>query len=268
MSEYQCYEFVALDRPLSVKQMAELRAISTRAEISPTRFWNEYQWGDLKADPAKLLERYFDAHLYAANWGTHRVMLRLPKERVEAKTLAPYFGRSGAARLATTRAHVILDLSSESDDREYDEDYRGSLAALAPLRAELMRGDLRAAYLAWLLAVQMGDVDEDAAEPPVPPGLAKPTAAQAAMIDFLRLDAGLVATAATRSSSGSGDAAACRRWVRARSAKEKDAWLRRAVDEPELALGGEMLRAFRATSKHRHSRAQRTAGELLALTDE
>ena len=38
MSEYQCYEFVALERPLTAKQMAELRAISTRAEISPTRF--------------------------------------------------------------------------------------------------------------------------------------------------------------------------------------------------------------------------------------
>ena len=61
MSEHQCYEFVALDRPLTAKQMSELRAISTRAEISPTRFWNEYQWGDLKADPAKLMERYFDA---------------------------------------------------------------------------------------------------------------------------------------------------------------------------------------------------------------
>ena len=63
MSEYQCYEFVALDRQLTAKQMTELRAISTRAEITPTRFWNEYEWGDLKADSAKLLERYFDAHL-------------------------------------------------------------------------------------------------------------------------------------------------------------------------------------------------------------
>jgi predicted HTH transcriptional regulator len=34
MSEYQCYEFVALDRPLTAKQMAELRAISTRAPAS------------------------------------------------------------------------------------------------------------------------------------------------------------------------------------------------------------------------------------------
>lgn len=59
MSEYQCYELAALDRPLTAKQMDELRRISTRAEISPARFWNEYQWGDLKAGPAKLVERYF-----------------------------------------------------------------------------------------------------------------------------------------------------------------------------------------------------------------
>jgi hypothetical protein len=56
MSEYQCYEFVALDRPLTYKQMTDLHAISTRAEISPTRFWNEYEWGDLKADPDEPLE--------------------------------------------------------------------------------------------------------------------------------------------------------------------------------------------------------------------
>lgn len=37
MSEYQCYEFVALDRPLTSKQIIELRAISTRAEITPAR---------------------------------------------------------------------------------------------------------------------------------------------------------------------------------------------------------------------------------------
>ena len=42
----QCYEFVALDRRLTAKEMAELRSISTRAEITPTRFWNEYNWGD------------------------------------------------------------------------------------------------------------------------------------------------------------------------------------------------------------------------------
>lgn len=43
LSEYQWYELVALDRPLMAKQMAELRAISTRADTTPTRFWIEYE---------------------------------------------------------------------------------------------------------------------------------------------------------------------------------------------------------------------------------
>src|ERR1700756_396502 len=33
MSEYQYYEFLALDQPLTDKQCAELRSLSTRAEI-------------------------------------------------------------------------------------------------------------------------------------------------------------------------------------------------------------------------------------------
>lgn len=104
MSEYQCYEFVALDRPLTTKQIAELRAISTRAEISPTRFWNEYQWGDLKVEPAKLMERYFDAHLYFANWGTRRLMLRTrheieaPRTRSSRRRFRSTTGRARARR--------------------------------------------------------------------------------------------------------------------------------------------------------------------------
>ena len=44
MSEYQYYEFLALDRPLTREQRAELRSISSRAEITATRFVNEYDW--------------------------------------------------------------------------------------------------------------------------------------------------------------------------------------------------------------------------------
>jgi hypothetical protein len=69
MSEYQYYEFLALDRPLTSKQREELRQLSTRAEITATRFSNEYHWGDFRGDPEKLMARYFDAFLYLANGG-------------------------------------------------------------------------------------------------------------------------------------------------------------------------------------------------------
>lgn len=42
MSEYQYYEFQAIDHALTPEEMDELRGYSTRAEITPTRFCNEY----------------------------------------------------------------------------------------------------------------------------------------------------------------------------------------------------------------------------------
>ena len=59
MSEYQYYEFLAVDRPLNGAAQAELRAISSCARITSTSFVNSYDSGDLKADPLKLLERRF-----------------------------------------------------------------------------------------------------------------------------------------------------------------------------------------------------------------
>ena len=51
MSEYQYYEFLALDKPLTNEQRAELRKLSSRAEITATRFVNEYNYGDFRGNP-------------------------------------------------------------------------------------------------------------------------------------------------------------------------------------------------------------------------
>ena len=43
--------------------MAALRGLSTPATIMPVSFTNEYQWGDFRGDPEKLMQHYFDAHV-------------------------------------------------------------------------------------------------------------------------------------------------------------------------------------------------------------
>jgi len=68
VSEYQYYEFQAVDRPLSADEMRELRAISSRASITPTRFSNVDNFGSPKANPHDLLVKYFDVFVYLANW--------------------------------------------------------------------------------------------------------------------------------------------------------------------------------------------------------
>jgi hypothetical protein len=72
VSEYQYYEFLAIDRPLDEDEQAEVRSLSTRARITATNFANEYHWGNFRGDPNRLMQRYYDAHLYVTNWGTHQ----------------------------------------------------------------------------------------------------------------------------------------------------------------------------------------------------
>lgn len=269
MSEYQRYEFVAFERPLTAKQMAELRTVSTRAEITPTRFFNEYHWGDFKGNAVELVERYFDAHLYLANWGTRRLILRLESKQVSTKSLHPYFV-GGAAGALGARKHVILQLCSDYEEPDYYADGAddGSLAALIPLRTELLEGDFRVAYLAWLLALQSGDVAEDAMEPPIPPGLADLTVAQQALVEFLRLDRDLLSAAAAASPALTDDSAAARRWLRAMKPRAKDEWLERALTNPNLALGTELRIAFRQQAKAPLASPQRRAAELVATAED
>ena len=84
--------FGAIDRPLTDRQMRELRAISTRAAISRTSFSNHYEYGDLKADRRVLLVKYFDASLYFAHWLYLEVAFRFPKSAIDVKALRRYAG--------------------------------------------------------------------------------------------------------------------------------------------------------------------------------
>lgn len=192
MSEYQYYEFQAIDRPLTRKEQAELRALSTRAEISATRFTNVYHFGNFKGSPDKMLERYFDAHVYIANWGTRIFMLRLPRKLFDPKLAAPYVTDEWGLSLRTTREHVILRFHVDEEDSYWEDTGEDWLAQLLPLRSELLDGDLRSLYLAWLSAV--GYLDGEETEPPVPPGLRQLSGSQQAFAEFIGIGQDLLVT--------------------------------------------------------------------------
>src|SRR5262249_11922729 len=130
MSEYQYYEFRAVDHPLDKKAMSALREITSRATITPTSLVNVYHWGDFKGDPAKLMEKYFDAHLYFANWGTRRLMLRLPIRSFDLDAAGPYLVPD-LLTVRKTRDHIIFDCCSDTEDYDYyPEDEEGEGSAL------------------------------------------------------------------------------------------------------------------------------------------
>ena len=41
-------------------------------------FVDTYQWACVTGDSRRLVERYLDAFLYLANWGTRELIVRLP----------------------------------------------------------------------------------------------------------------------------------------------------------------------------------------------
>ncbi|MBC2900536.1 hypothetical protein [Streptomyces cupreus] len=274
MSEYQYYEFQALDRPLSREGQDQLRALSSRARITATSFTNTYNWGDLRGNPRRMVERYFDAHLYVTNWGTHRLMLRLPRQALALPTVKPYcLDHHIDAR--TTRTHLLLDLTSEDDGGDWIEGAVDSLAALIGVRDELATGDLRPLYLAWLSALAAWELEDDdeneylsCPEPPVPVGLGELTAPQRALADFLRVDADLLA-AATQASPPSPRKSAdptkteLSPLIAALPEKEKDALLLRLALDPEPQLRTDLLHRLRGTTAPTAIPGRRSAAQLL-----
>jgi hypothetical protein len=280
VSEYQYYEFRAIDHPLDEKQMDELRALSTRAEITPTSLTNTYHWGDFKGNPATLMDRYFDAFVYVANWGTHRLMFRIPRKFLDVEAASAYCDDE-VLTLDAKNDHVVFEfLSQEEGGGEWEEGEQ-YMPSLISVRAELMRGDYRALYLGWLASIQYRDPDdeeegeESELEPPVPPGLAKLSAPLRALADFLRINDELIEVAA-KGSSGEAPAEPSReeltRWIKKLPTSAKDdSLLRFLSEEGDLILRAELLRQFREATlpgaKTKPAAGRRTVAQLLSARD-
>ena len=274
MSEYQYYEFAAIDRPLTATEMAQLRKVSTRGQVSASGFVNHYEWGGLKADPADWMRRYFDAFVYTANWCSCRLSLRVPLALFRAGELNPF----AAAHTLTAEAsdeHWIIDWSldeSGNHDRFAMDDGSGWMSRLAPLRDELLRGDLRPLYLGWLASA--GVLDEDALEPEVPPGLSDLSPSQRALVEFIEVDPDMLAAAEAGSeriaNDASDEAAAIDSWLAGWSRDEMAAMLK-LVAQGRGREAEREIRVRRATwsKAQRPSRtpweARRTAGQLREL---
>jgi hypothetical protein len=282
VSEYQYYEFLAVDRPLDAKALATVRALSTRARITPTSFVNTYQWGDFKGDPRALVERYYDAFLYTANWGTRQIMLRLPANLLDPETAEQYC-TTDAANSWSSGEHVVLDLTYSVDDGgEWDDDYDpyedededddggGRLASIIPARADLARGDLRLLYLAWLHAVTCGHVDSDDVEPPVPPGLADLPGPLQSLAAFLHVDNDLLTVAAQASpnlNTGTPTDTELAARIADLPETDKDALLLRVV-HGDVHVGAELRRRLTPTpAGPDNSVGRRTVAQLRADAD-
>ena len=275
MSEYQYYEFQAIDRPLTEKEMHDLRAYSTRARITPTSFVNDYSWGNFKGNEDAWMEKYFDAFLYVANWGTRVLKLRLPSRLLDLET-AHLYGPGGQASAREKSGKVILTFVSDDEGGGEWVEGEGWLSSLISVRAELARGDKRSLYLGWLLCAQSGELDDEDVEPPVPPGIGQLSASLQSLAEFLRIDEDLIDVAAQTSRPMvdiRGKESEFRNWVGKLPVDEKDDVLTRLITGEDLSPATELLRRFiRECDQEDRGVAEqprrRTVGELLRSAEE
>lgn len=268
MSEYQYYEFQAIDKPLSEKDREVLRSISSRAQITATSFVNVYNFGNFKGDPLKLVEKYFDAFLYVTNWGTHQLMLKIPRKLIDLD-LASQYCIGDSWTIYEKGDYLIFDFTSETEDYDWEEG-EGYLSPLISLRSDLIRGDYRCLYLAWLFCAQMDEIEDDEKEPPVPANLGNLNASLESFADFMRLDKDLIQVAAENSiaeqKSVQNDQK-LKNWVSGLPNSEKDTIIFRLINANDPHIGNELLQRFRKTlsiqDTKNNEKASRTVLKLL-----
>ena len=198
MSEYQYYEWQTLDKPLTAQEMAEVDKLSSHIQVTSTGAWVDYSWSNFKHEPKDILARYFDAFLYMANWGSRRLAFRFPKCLLDANLFEPYL-IDWSIELDDVDDYWILDLFlREAEIYDWVEG-SGWLAKVSTLRTDILDGDLRALYITWLAVQQHEGLEEDALEPPVPPGLKQLTPALATLAEIFDLDEHLITAAAQAS---------------------------------------------------------------------
>jgi len=274
MSEYQYYEFRAIDRPLTPEEQSTVGSLSSRVNLSPNHAIFVYNYSDFPGNAEEILAKYFDAVFYIANWGSVQLMFRFPKNAIDLEQIQAY-----------CRPLIIEEFVSFSERDDYlvfkinwyqeapewgwieGEEW---LPQMIGLRDDILRGDYRLLYLAWLKAI---DVDEEmideVEEPPVPPGLRQLSPGLQAFIELFELDESLVAAAAEVSGSPETvSEAELRRAIGQLAPETRDVWLLRlAQGEPLLsvAFNRELFKLLDRLQQAQPSR--RTVGDLFAAAE-
>ncbi|QBD82605.1 hypothetical protein EPA93_44230 [Ktedonosporobacter rubrisoli] len=280
MSEYQRYEFMTCDQPLTRVQLNAVNSLSSHIKATSTHALIEYHWGDFKHDPIKVLHKFFDGFLYWANWGSPELAFRFPHGTLPTNLIDGY----DLEDFVTFTQHHdcdILDISfGEMEGPEEWDEY--DLGSLISIRDELMDGDLRALYIVWLAGQRMlGDYDDEYEDddaidsllsvasdqrekedyeisvPPVPPNFAMLTAAQQALARLLQVPQELLSIAAQYSQASAPSATKddFAVWVKLLPTDRcQDYLLRLAHNEPGLSR--RLVKELRALNPDKSEQAQ------------
>ncbi len=275
MSEYQYYEFQAIDRPLTPEEQEAVASLSSRVDPHPRRAVFVYNYGDFRGNPEEVLAQYYDALFYFANWGSRHLLFRFPAAAVDAAEMQRYRVAtdddppSEAITVEQIGDYVVLGIRLDEEEGFGWVEGGGWLDRMVSLREALLQRDYRVLYLAWLKGITLEyNVDRDALEPPAPPGLNALTPPLQAFMELFDVDEDLLNSAAKLSAAlkpAQISQAHSRLALQGMPEEEKDAFLLRLLnDEPRLSLALQQhLGLHPAALSSTSAGPRRTAGDLL-----
>ncbi len=193
MSEYQYFEFRLDGKSLSENEKRLMSSLSSRAVISSDMASYTYTYGDFRGNPKEILEEHFDAFLYLANWGSKHLIFKLPKALVNIKELKKYQVPE-LINIYSIKKYIIIDIDFCEDENEsgnYLIDQEDWLLSLLPLRRDIILGDFRLLYLAWLKAYfyyKDSKMSKKLKVFPVPPGLNDLSSSHLNFLELFEID--------------------------------------------------------------------------------
>jgi len=149
MSEYQFYEFRAIDKPLSKEDKIQIGSWSSRSNPSNTGVVFSYNYGDFPRDEITVMEKYFDAMFYISNLGTTRLIFKFPKALLKLNEIKQYCSEDGL-KIIEKPDFILLDISFSEEDSGRWMDGEDWLVSLISLRDDILNEDYRCLYLNWL----------------------------------------------------------------------------------------------------------------------
>jgi hypothetical protein len=181
--------------------------------------------------------------------------------------------------ISTTPKYLILDINIDDNDYRDWIEGDGWLSNLAGLRDELLQGDFRVLYLAWLKAkTRVSDehypfMDEsDILEPSLPNNLQELSDAQASFVEFFKVNQDLIAAAAKNSHSTEEEVASWEELIPILSEAERNEFLVKVLKNEPL-VGAQLAKRLRELSQSEVALAQgnrerRSLSQLIASAEE
>jgi hypothetical protein len=138
--------------------------------------------------------------IHLTGWGDKRLMFRFPASLLDLEQLRAYSDPLGQCVTWLVRGeHALLDIRFRRDPGAGWIEAERWLPSLAPLRADILRGDHRVLYLAWLKSLTPEDAEDATEEPPAPAGLRDRSPQLEAFLELFEVDPFLLEVASQAS---------------------------------------------------------------------